>query len=513
MNAAIADLPLGPLVKGVIADTVTVDGTLSARASGRVPLADPRRGDGVLTIDPLRLTVAGETLNSARPVEVRWSQAGLQLARLELAGRQGTVSGSGTIGADRALDVHARASIPLAALAAIRPEIREASGDVEVSVRATGTLDAPLFSGDGTIKNANLLLRDRPETVRGLEARFALSRQGVQVTEASATVGGGRVQARGDLGLDGWRPGTYRMTVTAKNVAIATVEGLSSAWDADLDLSGIGNDARLEGQARLVRGVYSRDLSLLSLALSSRREAAAAPAGLGLRLRVRVRLDDNLVVRNRTADLRAGGTLSVEGTSARPIVFGAIESRDGRITFRSHDWNVTIAAVRFADPRRIDPILDVSATSHIRDYDVTIQITGRVSDLSVRLTSSPPLAQDDLLALVSFGATRAELSDSPGSFLIGEAGKALVQNVLGIDPSSATGLHVSTVGSSAGSAEQTKHGPWDERPPAGTSRSTPGDRKEKVRVEYQMFNPLYLSGEYDLDGGYGADIVLRFRFR
>jgi hypothetical protein len=34
-----------------------------------------------------------------------------------------------------------------------------------------------------------------------------------------------------------------------------------------------------------------------------------------------------------------------------------------------------------------------------------------------------------------------------------------------------------------------------------------------VHLEYQLWAPLYLSGEYDRDYGYGADVVLRFRFR
>ena len=55
-----------------------------------------------------------------------------------------------------------------------------------------------------------------------------------------------------------------------------------------------------------MRGVYSRDLSIVSLALSPTR-AAAADTGTPLRLRVRVDLDDNLTVRGRIADLRAGG--------------------------------------------------------------------------------------------------------------------------------------------------------------------------------------------------------------
>ncbi len=220
-------------------------------------------------------------------------------------------------------------------------------------------------------------------------------------------------------------------------------------------------------------------------------------------------LDDNLVLRSRAADLRAGGVLNVEGTTARPVLFGTVQSRDGRITFRGRSWSVTNATVRFADPRRVDPLLDVLATSRIGEYDVTMQVTGPVSNVSVRFSSTPRLSQNDLLSLVAFGATTADLQQSPATVLLGEAGKLLAQEVLGIDPGDSK-LRVST--GSAANAPVDPHGfPGEERSTA--VRNTTAGRKETVRVEYQLWAPLFLSGEYDQDGGYGTDVVLRFRFR
>jgi autotransporter translocation and assembly factor TamB len=508
-EATTPEIDLGPLSRALDIPA-GLGGTLSARATARVPLADPQRGEGILSIDPLRLAVASETWKNDAPVQVRWANGQVSLESFRMTAREGEVSGAGTLAADGKLDARVSARVPLAMLAAMRPEVSESGGLLDLSVRASGSLGAPTFTGDGAIHGGSLLLRGRPEILRGLEARVSLSSQGVRLSEATGTIGGGRVRARGDLALRGWQPGGYRVRLQAKNVSVGRIEGFSSAWDADLELSGITREAQLQGRARLVRGLYNRDLSILALA-TSRSAAPVADTGPGLRLSVRVDLNDNLVVRNSLANLRADGVLTVQGTTAHPVVFGSIESRDGHIAFRGHDWSVASAAVRLADPRRLDPYLDVLATTRIGEYDVSMQITGPVSDVAVRFSSSPRLSQSDLLSLVAFGVTGADLRDSPATVLLGEAGKLLAQNVLGVEPGS-TGLRIST-GSANSTANELRGFPGEERSPVATSQSAPGGRKETVRVEYQLLTPLFLSGEYDRSGGYGADVILRFRFR
>ncbi len=468
------------------------------------------RADLTLRAGALRGALAFPERQLAANVEGAIAADGaLRLARAEVTAREGTLTATGGIG-PAGLDLRAQGRLPLDVLPSFSPAIRDGGGVLEIAARASGALAAPVLSGEGAVRGGRLLLRDRPETLRDIEARFALSPQGIQLREATATMGGGRLTARGDAALDGRAIGAYRVHVSARGVSLVTIEGLSSAWDAELDLSGRGGEAWLQGGARLVRGVYTRDLSLLSMALSRPRPEAAVSEGR-LHLLVRVRLDENLAVRTRTADLRVGGALTVQGTTGAPVVFGAIESRDGRIVFRGHDFTVTSASVRFADPRAVDPFLDVIATSRIREYEVTVQLSGRLSDLSVRMSSVPRLPPDDLVALVSFGVTKAELKDSPANVLLGETGRTLAQSLLGIDPSQ-SGLRVSVV--SSDDSQSDPYRVWeDERDRSATSRRT-GDQREKVRLEYRLLEqPVFLSAEYDPEGGYGVDVIFRLRFR
>src|SRR5262249_51400193 len=157
--------------------------------------------------------------------EARWSQGRVSLATFQLAAKDGLLSGAGTLGADGKLDARATARMPLATLQATRPEIREAGGVLDLTLSATGTLAAPLLSRDGAIQHGSVLLRDRPETLRDVEAVVTLSTQGIHLKDFTGSIGGGRVQARGDLALRGWTLGGYRVRIQAQNVALASIEG------------------------------------------------------------------------------------------------------------------------------------------------------------------------------------------------------------------------------------------------------------------------------------------------
>ena len=298
----------------------------------------------------------------------------------------------------------------------------------------------------------------------------------------------------------------YRVALKAQRVAATPLDGLSTLWDGDLELAGRPARGLLQGELRLVRGMYTRDLA--PGADQPHGPAAGPPAGAApLSLRIAVKLDDNLVVRNRTAALRVGGTLSVEGSTAAPAVLGVLEIREGRVTFRDRRFTILTATARFVDPRRVDPFIDAVATARIRDYDVTARVSGRTDQLDVRLSSTPPLAQEDLLALVAFGATRAELERSPAGVLAEEAARSIVHDLLGLE-----GLP----GLGGGGEQRLQVGTRTAAPERTTPGSAPGTEsggQQRVRVEYQLLGPLSLVGERGMSGGYAAGVVLRLRFR
>ena len=149
-----------------------------------------------------------------------------------------------------------------------------------------------------------------------------------------------------------------------------------------------------------------------------------------------------------------------------------------------------------------------TATARIRDYDVTARVSGRADQLDVRLSSTPPLPQEDLLALVAFGATRAELERSPAGVLAEEAARSIVRDLLGLEGLPGLG------GGDARAAAPGRNPDDDARADdPGRRPGTESGGQQRVRVEYQLLGPLSLVGEQGMSGGYAAGVVLRLRFR
>ena len=339
-----------------------------------------------------------------------------------------------------------------------------------------------------------------------------LSPEGLRLIEATGSVGRGRIRASGDLTLEGWRLGAYRFSLTGQNVSLTPVEGLQTTWDCNLELVGRGTKAQLRGEGRLLQGTASGRFSLLSLLLSHGPEKAVETSG-AIPLRILLRLGNNLRVNMNLARLQAGGTLSLEGTTAEPVLLGALETQEGRITFRNQRWNLVSGAARFVDPRHTEMILDVTGQSRITDYDVTLRLAGRPDELSVTLSSSPALPQDELLFLVALGTSKRDAGKSPEGAVVGEMVRLLATDLLGLTMGGFGPDQIST--EKTDKNQQIVHvgGQLTEDVRMLYSQSISGTAKRMLRVEYQMVGPLLLAGEQTFPGGVGGDLVVRLRFR
>src|SRR5439155_76923 len=160
-----------------------------------------------------------------------------------------------------------------------------------------------------------IAVRDLPFVVRDMEGRLVLSPARLRIEELKAAIGTGSVRATGEVALDGGAVGAYQVALSAQRVGLTPVEGLETVWNSELALVGRGARGLVRGEAHLVRGTYTRDLSILPLLLKTGGRAEPAEWGRELAPEPPMSQEDLLAL------VTVGATKSELGSSGGGTVF------------------------------------------------------------------------------------------------------------------------------------------------------------------------------------------------
>ena len=91
------------------------------------------------------------------------------------------------------------------------------------------------------------------------------------------------------------------------------------------------------------------------------------------------------------AELEAEADLRVRGTWEHPILLGHIRVLSGDLLFHGNRYRVARGDINFANPFRLDPVINVEASTTIQQYEITLNFNGPVSKLTLAYRSDPPL--------------------------------------------------------------------------------------------------------------------------
>jgi translocation and assembly module TamB len=193
-------------------------------------------------------------------------------------------------------------------------------------------------------------------------------------------------------------------------VRIRYPQGISSMADAKMRLQGTQASMLLSGTITVTRFVIGADLDLASFNSVGSVTLPPDPNAPSNRVRLDVHVISapQLDFQNSYAKLAGDVDLRVRGTLAQPSVLGHISVTEGSATFAGTQYELQHGDIYFTNPLRIEPVIDITATAHVEDYDITIGLNGTPSKLSPVFRSEPPLSEQDIFALLALGRTQEE---------------------------------------------------------------------------------------------------------
>ena len=122
-------------------------------------------------------------------------------------------------------------------------------------------------------------------------------------------------------------------------------------------------------------------------------------------LNLAVRSSNNVNLVSKTASVGGSANLQVRGTLAEPVILGRANLTGGDILLNNRRFVLTGGTVQFVNPSQTEPNINLSLTTTIQQYNISLRFQGPIDQLRTQYTSDPSLPSADVINLLAFGKT------------------------------------------------------------------------------------------------------------
>jgi translocation and assembly module TamB len=385
------------------------------------PLRRPRELQLTASLDGLEAGIENVALHNDGPVRFSIANQALKIDQFHLIGDDTDISATGTVQltGERDLDVRAQGRVNLKLIETFSPDF-SSSGVVTVDLSLSGAFANPVTQGRVRVDHGAIAYIDLPSALSDINGSLVFNQDRLQIETLTAHTGGGLVTFGGYATNRGGKL-SFDLTLQGQDVRLRYPPGISSTANAGLHFVGSSSGSTLTG-----------DITVMKLAMTpgfdfgaylDRSQGSALPPTN--RLLNRIRLDVHIVttpeLQMQTSSVRLSGDadLHLRGTAGKPVILGRADIIEGEVYFNGTKYSLERGDVTFINPVTTTPVLDLQATTRIRDYDVTLNLNGQIDRPSVTYRSEPPLPTSDIIGLLAFGQTSeesAQLNQSQSAF-------------------------------------------------------------------------------------------------
>jgi translocation and assembly module TamB len=487
MSLGMDRLDLDPLLSSYLRGRITGHSAIAGTLDMRGPLLEPRQWTLHGNLTDIALDVEYAKVHNQDPVRFTFADQTLRIEQLRLAGEGTDLSGHGSVQffGSHELDLTADGRIDLKLLNSIEPDL-SAGGLMTVNMTVGGTASEPLPQGRLQVTNGSVAYAELPSGLSEMKGSLVFTRDRVHIDSLTARTGGGTLDLKGDATSYN-RQINFDLAATGKGVRLRHPPGVSSTADAELHWVGTANSSTLSGDITVTKLAVTPGFDFSAYLERSRQLSSITPANSPLyriKLDIHVQTTPELQMKTAVARLSGDADLRLRGSAARPIVLGRADILEGEATFNGTKFRLERGDITFANPVAIEPRVDLQASTHVRNYDLNVTVTGTPARLTVNYRSEPPLPQSDIIALLALGRTRQESEqlqqESGQSQFSGDASSLILNQALN---ATATSRMQRLFGVSRIKID----------PQGLTTETNPTGRGPQVTIEQEFANNLSLS--------------------
>ena len=310
-----------------------------------------------------------------------------------------------------------------------------ASGVLTAEAEVSGTLRAPLIKGKLQLKDAAISDINLPSALSEINGTMLFNQNTVTIENLNAKTGGGTVSLAGHADVSG-RQVNFDLIANATDVRFRYPPGVSSTGTADLRWTGSTAGSVLSGDVTITKLAFTPGFDFGTY-LERTAQVSALPQTDPILNKIHLDLHvvtaPELQMQTSVIRLQGEADLRIRGNVAKPVVLGRADVFEGEAYFNGTKYRLERGGVIFNNPALTIPTLDLQATTRVRDYEITLSMTGPAANPKLTYRSDPPLPPSDIIALLAFGQTSeesAQLQQSSSSAFSSQTSNALLAAAL-----------------------------------------------------------------------------------
>jgi translocation and assembly module TamB len=399
--------------------SLSFDGSVEGKVSISGPAFEPLewRASAELTkleVYPLdkglrRGTTERFTLRNQGPMVLTLANSVMNVSIAHFAGPSTDITLGGTVSLKprTSLDLRVNGDVNLAVARNFAQDI-ETTGKVTINASIRGTPEQPLVNGQLDVTGGGAHVADITTGITNATGTILFNGSQATIQSLKGFVGGGRIAL---TGVVGYAAGdfSYRVDASAQGVRVRYPEGVSTSADAELSLRGSTQRSTLSGLITVLRTGFTPRTdfsSILGKASEPVRTPSARSGPLsGMQFDVRIETAPDISFESAFAqDIQVEGSLRLQGTPNNPVLLGRLNITEGEINFFGTKYTINQASITFANPVKLEPVLNVDLETRVQGIEVTLTVSGPIDKLNLTPRSDPPMQYSDVLALLATGA-------------------------------------------------------------------------------------------------------------
>ncbi len=425
---------LDPLWRAYLGHQLTGHSVFGGAVTLLGPLRYPRKWTLNGDLSDVALEIQYVKLHNQGPLRFTYAQQIANIEPLHFVGEATDIAGGGSIhfAAQRELRLSAIGQVDLKLLSGLNSDITS-SGQLLIQMNVGGTLTEPRPQGTIQIKNGAVNYVALPSGLSEMNGSMAFSLDRVRIEQLTARTGGGTLDFQGQATTYN-KQLNFNLTAIGKDVRLRYPPGVSSTANVELHWAGSPSNSTISGKVMVTKLAVTPGFDFGMYLQRSHQSVVLAPANSPLynvKLDVAVRTAPELQMKTAVARLSGDADLRLRGSVARPSVLGRADILEGQASFNGIKFQLERGDITFTNPVAIEPQLNMEATTHVRNYDLNVMVTGTPDRLNVNYRSEPPLPKSDIIALLALGRTSAEstqLQEQSGQTEFTDEASALIIN-------------------------------------------------------------------------------------